>query len=128
MRLTPLLRGFARAAAAISPLLLLGCTALQAYDGPALPRAEVAILRADPVLSAGLPVEVVLRKVDETPIPPARNVVAVLPGAHTLIVDCRLPAQGSTTRFVLEVEVEAGTSYRMEADATARECRDVSLR
>lgn len=128
MRLTPLLRGFARAAAALSPLLLLGCTALQAYDGPALPRAEVAILRADPVLSAGLPVEVVLRKVDERRVPPARNVVAVLPGTHTLMVDCRLPEQGSTTRFVLEVDLEAGASYRLEADATARECRDVSLR
>ncbi len=128
MRLTPLLRGSARATTAISFPLLLGCAALQAYDGPALPRAEVAILRADPVLSAGLPVEVVLRKVDETRIPPARNVVAVLPGAHTLMVDCRLPAQSSTTRFVLEVDVEAGASYRLEADATARECHDVSLR
>lgn len=108
--------------------MLAGCMALQAYDGPALPRAEVAIVRADPVLSAGLPVEVILRKVDEVRVPTARNAVALEPGAHTLVVDCRLPEQGSSTRFVLNVEVEAGATYRLEADATARECRDVHLR
>lgn len=129
MWLRPLLRRAPCAATVILPLLLVGCTPLQAYDGPALPRDEVAILRADPVvLSGGLPVSVVLRKVDERRIPAGRHAVTVRPGPHTLMVDCRLPEQGSTTRFQLDVEVEAGVTYRLEAEATSRECRDVRLR
>ncbi len=128
MWLRPLLRGAPCAATVTLPLLLVGCTPLQAYDGPALPREEVAVLRADPVLSGGLPVSVVLRKVDERRIPTGRNAVTLRPGPHTLMVDCRLPEQDSTTRFLLDVEVEAGMTYRLEAEATSRECRDVRLR
>ena len=44
------------------------------------------------------------------------------------MVDCRVPEAGVVTRFVIDEEVRAGRSYRLVADATARGCREVTLR
>ena len=41
-----------------------GCATERAYDGPPLPAGERAIVRADPVVSAGLPVQLRIRRVD----------------------------------------------------------------
>lgn len=108
--------------------LLAGCGTLQAYEGARLPAGERAVVRADPAVSAGLPVEVVLRKVDALEIPVSRTAVELRPGLHRFIVDCRVREAGVVTRFVIDAEVEAGGSYRLVADATARGCRSVELR
>jgi hypothetical protein len=50
------------------------------------------------------------------------------PGGTCFVVDCRLAETGSTTRFALEAEVEAGGQYRLEAEATAVGCERVELR
>lgn len=105
-----------------------GCGSLQAYEGPRLPPGERAVVRADPSLSAGLPVEVILRKVDGVEVPVRKRSVELRPGAHRFVVDCRVPEAGVVTRFVVDAEVEAGGSYRLVADATARGCREVVLR
>jgi hypothetical protein len=104
------------------------CGSLQAYEGARLPAGERALVRADPAVSAGLPVEVILRKVDGYEVPVSRTSVELAPGVHRFVVDCRVPEAGVVTRFVIDAEVEAGASYRLEADATARGCREVVLR
>jgi uncharacterized lipoprotein len=122
-----------RRIATVVPLLaaataLAGCGSLQAYEGPRLPAGERAVVRADPAVSAGLPVEVILRKVDTYEVPVDNSRVELRPGAHRFLVDCRVPEAGIVTRFVIDAEVQAGGTYRLVADATARGCRAVELR
>jgi hypothetical protein len=105
-----------------------GCGTTQAYEGDRLPAGERAVVHADPSVSAGLPVEVILRKVDEFEVPVSSASVELRPGAHRFVVDCRVPEAGIVTRFVIDAEVAAGGSYRLVADATARGCRSVALR
>lgn len=112
----------------LSGLGLSGCGSFQAYEGPRLPAAERALIHADPAFSAGLPVQVILRKVDEREVPLNRARVEVAPGRHQLIVDCRYAATGASTRFAIAAEVEAGAAYRLEAQATGRGCEAVTLR
>jgi len=106
---------------------LTACGSLQAYEGERLGPAERAIVRADPAVSAGLPVEVILRRVDGYDVPVSKTRVELEPGPHRFVVDCRVPEAGVVTRFVIDDEVAAGRSYRLAADATARGCREVVL-
>jgi hypothetical protein len=108
-------------------LCMAGCGSLRAYDGERLPAAERAVVKADPSVSAGLPVQVILRKVDDYDVPVSKSAVELKPGRHSFLVDCRVPEAGVVTRFALEAEVAAGGSYRLVADATARGCRSVQL-
>ena len=107
--------------------LAAGCGGLQAYEGERLPPAERAVVDADPAFSAGLPVQVLLRKVDDFEVPASRSSVEVRPGPHVFVVDCRLAETGSSTRFVIEAEVDAGAAYRLVAEASAVACERVSL-
>jgi len=104
------------------------CGSLQAYEGDRLAPDERALVRADPAVSAGLPVEVILRRVDGFDVPVSRTRVELEPGMHRFVVDCRVAEAGVVTRFVIDGEVAAGRSYRLVADATARGCREVELR
>ena len=110
-------------AAALQP----GCGTMQAYEGTRLPAGERAVVHADPSVSAGLPVEVILRKVDDFEVPVSSASVELRPGTHRFIVDCRVPEAGVVTRFVIDAEVAPGGRYRLVADATARGCRSVEL-
>ena len=114
--------------ATLACAILTACGSYRAYEGPALPRAERARVAADPSFSAGLPVQVILRKVNDREVPLGRSAVELPPGRHALVVDCRLAETGSTTRFAFEAEVEAGGQYRLEAEATAVGCERVELR
>jgi hypothetical protein len=105
-----------------------GCGSLQAYEGARAPAGERAVVRADPAVSAGLPVEVILRKVDDYEVPVRSTSVELRPGSHRFVVDCRVREAGVVTRFVIDAEVDAGRSYRLVADATARGCLAVELR
>lgn len=107
--------------------VLAGCGTLQAHEGARLPAAERAVVRADRVFSAGLPVEVILRKAGEWVVPARHAAVELAPGHAVLLVDCRVAATGTTARFAVEAELEAGRSYRLEADATAQRCEGVRL-
>jgi len=108
-------------------LLCAGCATGRAYPGPELPPGESAVVRADPALSAGLPVTVRLRQVDGRDLPFSASRVRLAPGAHELLVDCSVRESGAVARFALAVEVEAGASYRLVAQATARNCEAVRL-
>jgi hypothetical protein len=109
-------------------LLLAGCATERAYDGPRLSAAERAIVHADPAVSAGLPVQLRLRQVDERSIPLAASAVELHPGPHRLLVDCRVTESGTTERFTLDVQLEPGGKYRLVAVASTRNGEAVELR
>lgn len=120
----------ARLAAFVVPacLALSACGSYRIHEGPTRPSGEWARVAADPSFSAGLPVQVILRKVNDREVPLGRSAVELAPGRHVFVVDCRLAETGSTTRFALEAEVEARGRYRLEAEATAVGCERVELR
>jgi hypothetical protein len=107
--------------------LLTACATERAYDGAARPPSELAIVRADPAVSAGLPVQLRLRQVDERAIPLTASAVELLPGPHVLLVDCRVTESGATRRFTVDAELEPGGEYRLVAIASARNCEAVEL-
>ena len=106
-----------------------GCLSTQLYDGAKRDRNEVARITGDPVFTAGSPVTVVLRRVDEHDIGIAQTSVEVLEGDHDLLVDCRLAENKSTSRHALKVTVYGGRSYRLrpETGPGLRECTSVTL-
>jgi hypothetical protein len=107
--------------------LLAGCATERAYEGPPLSAEERAIVRADPVVSAGLPVQIRLRRVDGRELGLAASSVELPPGSHVLLVDCRVAESGSVRRFTVEADLAAGGRYRLVANATARNCEAVEL-
>jgi hypothetical protein len=125
--------GSGRAAAGVTLVTILaaacaaGCSTFKAYEGPARPMDQVAVVRADPVINAGLPVQVILRSVDGRKVKASHSAVSVMPGVHHFLADCWLQSTGGATRFDVEGEVEAGREYRLEAEASAQTCNGISL-
>ncbi|MGQ0383807.1 MAG: hypothetical protein ACT4UP_03845 [Gammaproteobacteria bacterium] len=107
--------------------VLSGCATERLYEGAPLPPERRAIVRADPAISAGLPVTLRLRQVDRQVVPLSASSVELAPGAHELLVDCTVRESGSMRRFTLEVALEPGGRYRLEAEASARNCEAVRL-
>jgi hypothetical protein len=106
-----------------------GCMTLQSYDGARRPSDEVARVSGDLRISAGAPVSVILRQVDGQTLGAGDSSVEVLPGEHTLLVDCRIAETNSISRHSIEAELIAGRHYRFEAETGPgmRECVDVRL-
>lgn len=106
-----------------------GCMSVQLYDGPKRERDEVARIVGDPVVTAGSPITVVLRRVDEHDIGLTQTTVEVLEGKHSLLVDCRIAETQRVSRHALDVEVYGGRKYRLRAETgpALRECTGVSL-
>ena len=107
--------------------MVAGCATERAYEGPPRPAGEVATVRADPVVSAGLPVQTRIRSVDGREVGISASKVALPPGRHVLLVDCRMAESGSVRRFTVEAELDAGRRYRLEAQTSARNCEAVRL-
>lgn len=109
---------------------LVGCLSVQGYDGGKRDADELARISGDPSVNAGSPMTLVLRKVDEYTLNVAQTSVDVLPGKHTLLVDCRISENKSVTRHAIDVEVFAGAQYHLTAQTEAglRGCAEVSLR
>jgi len=108
-------------------LLLAGCVTERGYEGPALAADERVLVRADPVVSAGAPVQVRLRRVDGRELGLAASQVELPPGKHEFLVDCRVAESGSVRRFTVSAELEGGGRYRLVAQATTRNCEAVEL-
>lgn len=106
-----------------------GCKSVQVYEGPRRDRDEVARIIGDPVVTAGSPITVILRRVDDQDIGFTQTSVEVLEGRHTLLVDCRIAETKRVSRHSLEVEVYGGRTYRLrgEAGPALRECTGVTL-
>ena len=103
------------------------CATERAYPGPALAPGERAIVHADPVFSAGLPVQLRLRRAGDRAVPLRASSVELPPGRQSLLVDCRVLESDATRRFVVEAELEAGAEYHLVAQASARNCEAVDL-
>ena len=112
---------------ALAALACTACATERAYPGPALPPSDRAIVYADPVFSAGLPVQLRLRRAGDHEVPLRASSVELPPGPQTLLVDCRVRESNATRRFVVEAELEAGAEYRLVAQASARNCDAVEL-
>lgn len=106
-----------------------GCLSTQLYDGAKRDSDEVARISGDPVITAGSPITVVLRRVDGHDIGLTQTSVEVLEGEHELLVDCRLAENKSVSRHSLKVNVYGGRKYRLrpESGPGLRGCSDVSL-
>jgi hypothetical protein len=109
---------------------LAGCLSVQGYDGARRAADELARISGDPSVNAGSPMTLVLRKVDEYTLNVAQTSVDVLPGKHTLLVDCRISENKSVTRHSIDVEVFAGEHYHLiaQTEAGLRGCAEVALR
>jgi hypothetical protein len=106
-----------------------GCATAQLYDGPKRGADEVARISGDLRINAGSPLTVILREVDDTPLNVGQSAVAVLPGKHRLLVDCRIAETESVSRHSIEAEVSAGRHYKLVAETGPglRECTQVTL-
>jgi hypothetical protein len=78
-------------------------------------------------VTAGLPVQIRLRRVGEREVTFSSNAVELAPGTHTFLVDCRVEESGSVSRFAVEAELEPGGRYRFVAKASTRNCEAVEL-
>jgi len=103
------------------------CTTQRIYPDPGSSPEAGAIVRADPAFSAGLPVQVRLRKAGDRRISLGASAIELPPGRHSLLVDCRVLESGVTRRFVVEADLEAGREYRLVARASSRNCDAVEL-
>jgi hypothetical protein len=106
-----------------------GCLTTQLYEGAKRDPNEVARITGDPIITAGSPITVVLRRVDEQDIGLTQTSVEVLEGEHELLVDCRLAENKSVSRHSLKVTVYGGRKYRLrpESGPGLRGCSEVSL-
>jgi hypothetical protein len=106
-----------------------GCMSAQLYDGPKRDRDDVARITGDPVFTAGSPITVVLRQVDDHEVGLTQTSVDLLEGKHRVLVDCRIAETKSVSRHSLEVEVFGGRHYRLrpESGPGLRGCTGVSL-
>ena len=118
-----------RIAVSMLATVLAGCLSVQGYAGPKREADELARISGDPSINAGSPLVLVLRKVDEQTLNVAQTSVDVLPGKHTLLVDCRISEGHRTTRHALEVEVDSGVHYHLTAETEPgmQGCAEVRL-
>ena len=108
---------------------LAGCGTAQVYDGERRGPDEVARIIGDYPITAGAPVTVTLRQVDDRKVGLGENAVEVLPGVHRLLVDCRIAETESVSRHFIDADVFAGRRYRLVAETAPglRECTSVSV-
>lgn len=108
-------------------LCLTACGSLRAYD-----RAELgdmpAHIKGDYRVSAGTPVKVLLRSVDDKPLEFWQNSADVLAGEHRLLIDCNVTEGQHLSRHELNVSLNSGVTYRLKANATPQAgCTDVYM-
>lgn len=110
-------------------VLCAGCMTQQGYEGEKRPPDEVAHISGDLRITAGVPLSVILRKVDDHTLGVNESGIDVLPGHHTLLADCLIRETGTTTRQSIEVEVGAGQHYKLVAETGPglRECTSIRL-
>lgn len=110
--------------------LLGGCATYQAYEGPRLPRSQVATVTGSAKIRTLLPLALVIRAVDGREVGVQFASVALTPGVHELLIDCQVTGEAATaSRHALRVEVEAGERYRLTARMAPgnRTCAEVGL-
>ena len=109
-------------------LTVIGCASQRGYEGPSHSALDVAHITGDSRI-AGAPLSVILRRVDELDLGLWYSGVDVLPGEHSLLIDCTVTESKQTSRHHLDVDVDAGVKYRIVGTTGPgnRECTDVQL-
>ena len=89
----------------------------------------LSVISGDLRLRFNSPVNVYLRKVDDTRLGMFKNRVRVSPGPHVLLVDCKVGDAGGPSRYVLNVTTVAGMDYRLQAVLASgnRQCSAVEM-
>lgn len=124
------MKGARLASGALLLAAVAGCATFQAYDGERRAKSDVAVITGDAKLRADMPVALVIRAVDGRTVDVRYNSVALLPGRHSLLIDCQLGGSTATaSRHELDVDVGAGEHYRLQADMRPgnRSCDNVQL-
>lgn len=119
-----------RAVAGALLLALAGCATYRAYDGERRPASEVTVISGEAKLRAATPLALVIRAVDGRTVDVRYNSVELLPGKHSLLVDCQVAGEAATaSRHAVDVEVGAGERYRLRADMRPgnRSCERVQI-
>ena len=89
----------------------------------------LSVISGDLRLRFNSPVNVYLRKVDDTRLGIFKNSVRVPPGVHELLVDCEVGNADGPSRYVLSVTTIAGVDYRLQAVLASgnRRCSGVEM-
>lgn len=121
-----MIRLFAVAAVVVCSV---GCSTHRAYDGEPREREDIAVIEGDFRFTAGRPITLILREVDGQTLQVQNRGVEVLPGDHTLLVDCVIQETKSTTRHELQVSVAPGRRYGLTAELSPglRGCASIEL-
>ncbi len=75
----------------------------------------MSVISGDLKLRFSSPVNVYLRKVDDTRLGVLENSARVTPGPHELLVDCTAGSAEGPSRYVLSLTTVAGVDYRLQA-------------
>ncbi|MCZ6561126.1 MAG: hypothetical protein O6931_09605 [Gammaproteobacteria bacterium] len=97
---------------AVLPLAV-ACTTVPASEADAT--GSMSVISGDLKLRFSSPVNVYLRKVDDTRLGVFENSARVTPGPHELLVDCSAGNTEGPSRFVLSLTTVAGVDYRLQA-------------
>ena len=110
-----------RALLALSISVCSGCTTVNMAEDTKAAAAnappQLAHISGDYHVTAGAPVSVLLRSVDDQPLKFWQTAVDVNSGEHRLLVDCRVKEGEKLSRYELNVSVDANVSYALVADA-----------
>ena len=120
----------ARVVAGALLLAAAGCASYRAYEGERRPASEVAVISGEAKFRAATPLALVIRAVDGQTVDVRYNSVELLPGKHSLLVDCQVAGEAATaSRHSVDVEVGGGERYRLQADMRPgnRSCERVRL-
>jgi hypothetical protein len=113
----------------VTALVNSGCfTTMRAeQSGPADTSVPAHII-GDYHLRAGAAVNIFLRSVDDQPLHFWQHAADIGAGTHRLLVDCSVVATDKLSRHELNVSLESGVNYRLNAEANDQQgCTRVSL-
>jgi hypothetical protein len=110
-------------------VIVAGCMSVRAYDGPRREARELAHVVGSMHVTAGEPVSIILRRIDDVDLGLGDRGADALPGTHSLLIDCTVTESKHTSRHHLDVDADAGVKYRLVADTgpNNRECVEVRM-
>jgi hypothetical protein len=94
-------------------LLPSACTTVQVGEADAT--GSMSVISGDLKLRFSSPVNVYLRKVDDTRLGVFENSARVTSGPHELLVDCSAGNTEGPSRYVLSLTTVEGVDYRLQA-------------
>jgi len=103
-------------------IVITGCAATQAYDGPPRPREQVAVITGMSgweITNMGIAARVI--KIDGKELAEASSKIELLPGKHEIEVECWMQRVPPSTN-VNSIDAEAGADYLIFIGAKDGKC------